>query len=378
MSKISVTECKSYDASEVSAAFTRLLEPFGGLKMFEGLKTVVIKANLVSIMKPESGAVTHPALLCELCRRLSQMGITPIVGDSPGGLFNSAYVSAVYAASGVKAVESCGGVLNRDFSHRHVLNPDGFVLKELDYTSYIDKADAIINFCKLKTHGMMGMSACVKNLFGLIPGTFKPEYHYKFPKHEDFALMLIDLNRRFKPVLNIVDAVTGMEGNGPTMGTPRHIGALMASDSPYALDRVCTRIIGLEPDEAETVRMAQLKGLEDEPVIFGDPNLFTVSDYKLVRVRKDIDFDRDLPGFLGLFATNTLKRLLRSIPNAVKSECVGCGKCASVCPAKAITIKNKLPCIDRGKCICCFCCQEFCPKGAMKLKRPLAARLLNR
>ena len=35
-------------------------------------------------------------------------------------------------------------------------------------------ADAIINFCKLKTHGMMGMSAATKNLFGTIPGTQNP------------------------------------------------------------------------------------------------------------------------------------------------------------------------------------------------------------
>ena len=42
------------------------------------------------------------------------------------------------------------------------------VAKDFTYTAWLDQADAIINFCKLKTHGMMGMSAAVKNLFGKI------------------------------------------------------------------------------------------------------------------------------------------------------------------------------------------------------------------
>ena len=62
----------------------------------------------------------------------------------------------------------------------------------------------------------------------------------------------------------------------------------------------------------------------------------------------------------------------------IGEKCIGCGKCANVCPAKAIKMKNKLPKIDRSACIHCFCCQEFCPKGAMKVRRTFIARLLNR
>ena len=61
-----------------------------------------------------------------------------------------------------------------------------------------------------------------------------------------------------------------------------------------------------------------------------------------------------------------------------KDACIGCGKCAKICPAKAITMENKLPVIDRSACIHCFCCQEFCPKGAMGVYRPPIARILNK
>ena len=41
-----------------------------------------------------------------------------------------------------------------------------------------------------------------------------------------------------------------MEGNGPTQGTPRHMGALLAADTPFNADLVCARLIGMEAMDA--------------------------------------------------------------------------------------------------------------------------------
>lgn len=373
MSKVSVVGCESYEANVVSKALRKALEPFEFLERIAKGTRIVIKANLVSMMKPEAAATTHPALLCELCRVLTDKGADVVVGDSPGGLYTAAYVSGVYNATGVTSVTKFGARLNNNFDHKHAENAEGLVLKELDYTSYLDNAEIIINFCKLKTHGMMGMSACVKNMFGCIPGVFKPEYHYKYPNHEMFADMLIDLNERFKAELCIVDAVIAMEGNGPTAGKPHFVGALLASDSPYDCDRICAQIIGLEPEKVETISAASRRGLERIPVIYGDYKQFIQKDFELVRQRKEISFTsgNSFTGFI-------IQKALCSVPDANRRECIGCEKCARICPAKAIKIKKRLPVIDRNACIRCFCCQEFCPKGAMKVKRPLIAKLLNR
>ena len=378
MSIVSVTTCRDYSQSEVSEAFTRVLSPFGAPDWLKPGVKIVIKANLVSMMKPESAATTHPALLVELCKRLREAGAEVIVGDSPGGLYNAAYVNAIYSVTGVKAVTETGADVNHDFGHTHAANPNGLVMKELDYTSYLDWADVIINFCKLKTHGMMGLSASVKNMFGCIPGTVKPEYHYRYNEHRTFANMLIDINERFKPRLCIVDAVDGMEGNGPTAGKPRHIGALLASDSPYACDVVCAQIIGLNPDEIETISAARERGLEPAYDVFGTPEQFYISDYDLVRNRKEMSFNHELQGITGKLFGKIVKSCVCPVPDVKKADCIGCEKCFNICPAKAITMKDRKPVIDRSKCIRCFCCQEFCPKGAMKVKRPLIARLLNK
>ncbi len=378
MSTVSVYPLKDYSEAFVRNALENVLKPLGGLDWVKSGMRIVIKANLVSMMKPDSAATTHPMLLSVLTEMLHEKGASVVIGDSPGGLYNSAYVNAVYTATGVKAAVSKGAQLNQNFSHKHAENPAGRVLKSFEYTAYIDSADAIINFCKLKTHGMMAMSACVKNMFGLIPGTYKPEYHYLYPEHEKFADMLVDLNERFKQRLVLVDAVVGMEGNGPTAGTPRQIGAILASDSPYACDRIAAKIIGLDENEVETIVSAEKRGLNDEISLIGDIDPLRIPDFKLIRTKKETAFYAGSQGIFSKFLAKFIKSALESVPALHKNQCVGCAKCASICPAKAIVMKNRRPVIDRKKCIRCFCCQEFCPPGAMQLKRPVIAKLFNR
>ena len=149
MSVVSIVPCRDYAPETVRPALEAALRPLGGLDWVQPGMTVVIKANLVSMMKPESAATTHPALLSALCELFVARGARVIVGDSPGGLYTSAYVNAVYAATGVRAVLETGAQLNQNFAHVHAENPDGAVLKSLDYTAYLDEADAIIDFCKL-------------------------------------------------------------------------------------------------------------------------------------------------------------------------------------------------------------------------------------
>ena len=381
---VALTPCGGYDDATVTAALTAVLAPLGGLDWVTPGMTVGIKANLVSAMKPEECATTHPSLLCALTRMLRERGATVIIGDSPGGVYTAAFVNHVYHASGMEACEAVGARLNRDLGTVDTTFPEAKVLKQFTYTAWLDTCDAIVDFCKLKSHGMMGMSAAAKNLFGVIPGTMKPEYHFRFPNMADFSNMLVDINDYFakKVKLCLVDAVEGMEGNGPTKGTPRHIGLLLASTSPHTVDAVCARLIGLTEDAVPTLTAARERGLLPEeipliPVGMTDAADYVVKDFEHVAVRHGHLFDSR-----GKLISKALEALLTSRPKLKASECIGCGKCAGICPAKAIAMeakqtgKSKKAVIDRDKCIRCFCCQEFCPVGAMKVHRTWIARML--
>ena len=382
MTDVSIVPCPSYEPELCRQALEAALAPFGGLDWVRPGMKIAIKANLVSAMKPEKAATTHPVLLAQLGAMLAERGAEVVIGDSPGGLYNAAYVGAVYRAAGVESAEGPGVRLNRDFSQAEAHFPEAKVAHRFQYTRYLDDADVILDFCKLKSHGMMGMSAAAKNLFGVIPGTMKPEYHFKYPDPADFARMLVDLNEYFKPRLAIVDAVVGMEGNGPTAGTPRPIGALLAGPSTHRVDLACAALIGLRREDVPTLEAAYERGLipasADALEISGDLAAFTLRDFQNVEVHNSHLFTGRLPGPLGKAQSKVLQALLGSRPQVQKKQCVGCGRCGQICPAKAIRMERKLPVIDRSRCIHCFCCQEFCPRGAMQVHRTALARLLNR
>ena len=373
---VSITACGDYSPEHLDAALAAVLEPLGGLDWVQSGMTIAIKTNLVSRMSPESAAVTHPEAVAALTRMLVSRGAHVIVGDSPGGPYTATWVHSVYHGAGIAAVERAGGELNEDFETEEVRFPEGKTAKSFSYTSWLKKADAIIDFAKLKTHGMAGMTCAVKNFFGSIPGTRKPEMHYLYPNTPDFCSMLVDLALYNAPRLTIVDAVDCMEGNGPTQGEPRHMGAILAADTPFNADLVCAHLIGMEAADAPTVAESISRGLcpadWHDLAISGDPDEFALPDFKRLPVGGKIDFRTRIP-----IVSAFMRRGFGTGPKVDKAKCVGCGKCAEVCPAKAAHVVNGKAQIDAKKCIRCFCCQEFCPKGAVSVHRPLLARLLG-
>lgn len=375
---VSIVRCADYGEETCERALREVLVPFGGLDWVRPGMRVVIKANLVSAMKPEKAATTHPALLAALTQMLRERGANVVIGDSPGGTFAAPHLNAVYRVCGLSEAEAAGAELNRDFSQKEADLPEAHTAKHITYTGYLDGADAIISFCKLKSHGMLSLSAATKNLFGAIPGIIKPEYHYRYPDPMDFADMLIDLNEFFRPKLYLVDAVQTMEGNGPTAGTPKYMGALLAGTNPHKIDLLCAKLIGLEAKNVPTLRAAQERGLTpasaEELEVSGNAEEFVCKDFVTVQRGTGTDFGAQKGKLLGAAA----KTVLRARPKLKRSRCMGCGVCRNTCPAHAIVIEKGKAKIDRRICIRCFCCQEFCPKGAMRVHRTWVARIAGK
>ena len=297
MERVVLSPCEDYTPETCRKALEAALAAIDGLDWVKPGIRIGIKANLVSAMEPAAAATTHPELLAALTDLLTERGATVVIGDSPGGLYNAAHLERVYRICGLTQIRNAE--LNGDFSQKEGKFPEGKVLRSFTYTGWLDGCDGVINFCKLKTHGMLAMTGAVKNFFGTIPGTMKPEHHFRFPEPMDFAHMIVDLQEYFRPQLHLVDAVTVMEGNGPTAGSPRHMGLVLASKNPYVLDAVCEDLLGLGKNTVLTQIAAKERGLLPEKFeIKGDAAAYRASDLLLPPAKSTL-FRNLLPGKAG-------------------------------------------------------------------------------
>lgn len=380
---VSRAYCPTYDETAVSAALTGLLAAISvGEADIRG-KKILIKPNLVMAKKPEFAATTHPILLTALAKILSEWHAASIVlADSCGGPYNSANMHVVYRTCGLEELRTIPGVtLNADFSFESVTFPG----KRLHGCNIIKPAlecDICIDFCKLKTHGLTGLSAATKNLFGLVPGVEKFSLHAANPHLNDFSAMLVDLNEMIRSrcrIIAICDGIVGMEGDGPTHGTPISAGILLASESTYALDVAAEYHIGC------TTPVLYLDEAASRGLVERDYNKLTIRTVTECVPEKTIfaspaaassRFLKNLSGIGG----GRFAEFFAAKPQIQRDKCVGCGVCVHSCPAKTIVIREKkgekTAHIAGKACIRCYCCQELCPRGAVEIhENPLIGHI---
>ena len=380
MDQVSIVRCESYEEDCIQAAVDRAMELIGGLAAFvqPGMR-VALKVNLLKKNRPEDCVTTHPAVVAAVARRVRELGATPVIGDSPGGPYTEGALRAIYRTTGMEeAARASGAELNTDVGTESVPFEKGVAVRMLELTRFVTKADLVIDLCKCKTHGMTRYTGAVKNLFGAVPGLRKVEYHCNFPKLEKFSELLVDVCACVAPSLCLMDAVWGMEGDGPSAGKPRKFGAILCSQSPYALD-VCAAGMMLEnPFEICTVARATERGLGpscwEEIQCLGDDYASFLQRDCMVPEGQDANV---LKGKLPSALSQSLSRRLRPKPVFDRKLCVGCQICKNSCPPGAITMQQSFPKVDLHKCIRCFCCHELCPQKAVSIKRNALIRWLH-
>lgn len=363
-----VARLDDYDPKQLSTAVAAQLEHLEVIPLLTPQTRVTLKPNLLLGRAPSQAVTTHPAVIQAVVDSLRELGVTKItLADSPGGPYTPARLRSVYRACGLNALR--GVELNLDVGWQQRYYAEGQVCKSFNLINPIVEADLVINLAKLKTHGMTVMSGAVKNLFGTVPGLQKPELHYLYPKKTDFVGMLIDLSLLVAPALTIVDAIEAQEGEGPSAGTPRHMGCLFAARDPYSLDWVMAQAMGLEPTSVDLLRVASERGLiEPEKITILGRLPEQSAAFKLPHSASLLFADK-LPLPLQKPFSFVASRLLRPLPHVRREQCTGCGRCAESCPPHTITIRNGKAVIDTGRCISCFCCHEMCPAKAIAVKR---------
>ncbi len=363
--------CASYQRDEVEKALELLLAPAGGMAAFVSPgQRVLLKPNMLAAKEPELAVTTHPEIVRAVIRLVQKAGGQVAVGDSPG----IGSPLQVAKRCGILAVIEETGAKFAPFSESVPIRPRGSTFHQLEIARDILDADVIINLPKLKTHQMMGLTCGVKNLFGAVVGMRKPRLHLQAGADKAFfALMLLELAEHIAPSLTIADAITAMEGDGPGSGDPIHMGALLASRSPLALDTVACKLVGMRPQEVWTQQVAAASHRQGSQL-----NQVELSGTPLEELRcapfrpaKTTDINFGLPSWLQA----PLKQSLSARPQVDLKRCVMCGLCVKHCPPQIMEIDKGRLHIDYRRCIGCFCCQELCPHGALQTRQGLLLRL---
>jgi uncharacterized protein (DUF362 family)/NAD-dependent dihydropyrimidine dehydrogenase PreA subunit len=371
--RVSLHRQDNYNPASCLQAIRTLLEPLGGMEAFvQAGQKVLLKPNLLSGKTPDRAVTTHPEIVRAVVTLAQEAGGIVSIGDSPG----IGSPESVARKSGILAIAEETGCPFVPFETAVTIHPTGGKFQQFEVAQELLDADVVINLPKLKTHQMMGLTCGVKNMFGAIVGLRKPRLHLQAGTDKAFfALMLLELCEALSPALTIVDAIVAMEGEGPGSGDPIHIGALLASSQPLAIDTVATELVGMRPQQVWTQQQAidtgrpytNLKQLE----LCGTP----LDELKIANFRqaKMTDVNFGLKGAL----KHHLRHALTARPVPDHNLCVRCNDCVTHCPPEAMKIENNRLIIDYEHCIRCFCCQELCPHGALMTKQGILLKLSN-
>jgi uncharacterized protein (DUF362 family)/Pyruvate/2-oxoacid:ferredoxin oxidoreductase delta subunit len=374
--RVSLRRCLTYDRGLLEDGISRALEDIGfDPAVFRGAR-VILKPNLMMPARPEKAVATHPEFFRAAARTVKRWGGTPVLAECPGFLSLERIVNLV----GYREVLDEEGIeLGEVKTSRDLHYAGARTYRNIAVASAFFEADVIVNLPKLKTHGFTYISGAVKNLFGTMPGLSKSRMHMRAPEIEAFAHWLLDLYTALlhgfekpKVFLHLMDAIVGQEGEGPgPSGTPRRIGALLASGDAMALDYVATRLLGFDPKKVPTLAA----GFERRVSIAAPEEIEVVGDRLEDLAFKDFKPTRSTLGshvLRGPLISPTAKNLFVERPVPRPDRCTLCYQCRVICPAGAISRadeKGKTPVYDYRKCIRCLCCLEVCPEAAIRLEQ---------
>jgi uncharacterized protein (DUF362 family) len=218
--------------------------------------TVLIKVNFITVKTWDTGATTDPIVVEAIIERLKDLNVKILVVESDATMTSA---DKAFMETGMREMAERNGVecLNlRHVKDRVKINvPHGETLGSITVPRIVMES-AIVSAAKLKTHMSTKVTLGMKNMFGLLPDKLKGKYHMK-----GINKVIVDINTVLKPALTVIDGFVGMEGRGPSDGTPVQMDLIIAGTDPVATDATASRVMGFDPHEISHIRKAYEKGL---------------------------------------------------------------------------------------------------------------------
>ncbi len=366
---VACVACPGYSSELVQSSISRLIDNLGGFpdKVLNA-KRILLKPNLLSARDPSEAVTTHPeivrAVVREIRRNTKADSLEISLGDSPAGNYSPQELWSKTGMLSVAREEDIGLLPFREAKKLEI--PDFGIVPVL---KDLDDFDALVNLPKLKTHMLTKMTGAVKNLYGLVPGPAKSNFHGKFSSPRRMAEFLGALYSVLRSDFTVMDAVESLAGNGPSNGYPFKSGLIFASSDEISLDVCASELYGYSHSEIPLLAFAaKYSGGKEN---FADAIERAGDGFaRLSEIRAPLGSSR-LLHFFPEFIFHPLSLILNARPFIDQSLCVRCGRCAEACSQNAITKDSGGRFIlDKRKCIVCVCCIESCDRHAIDIRSP--------
>ncbi|MGO9242380.1 MAG: DUF362 domain-containing protein [Bryobacteraceae bacterium] len=259
-----------------------------------GKRSILIKPNIVDPSYPL--AITHPdALRAILDFFVPRFNGPIVIGESSAMDTFTGYDTLGYPA------------LIQDYAPHPIqlldFNAEGLysLMYTIDFDSHIaptrlaarlfDPTAYIISIAMLKTHNVVVATMSVKNMLMGAPLHQPPGATTSWSDKRNFHIGVrgqnydlfanAQLQRPFWS-LGIIDGLVGMEGDGPTTGTPVNSQIALASTDLIALDRVGLEAMGIDPTTVGYLTYCGQAGLGQYDLTQIDMRPYSIEPYQIV------------------------------------------------------------------------------------------------
>jgi uncharacterized protein (DUF362 family)/ferredoxin len=377
---------------DIKKGLLSVLENYSNLLPTSKTASILIKPNLNSNMNALTGNTTDLRLIAAVIEFLKENGYRNItIGDGTNSGFYRNRISVIDRLR-IGTLADRYGISLKDLNYSEP--------EDIEFENRVSagaareciEADLLINMPKLKTHFETVMSVCLKNLVGCLAGQ-----ESKRKAHSSLSANILNINKRIKPHIHIVDAIFSMEGLGPTRGIPVKTGMVIVGTDPYLIDLICAKLSSFNYKKIPVLAKAEERGLITKKHHrfvddFKFEKTYKFKPPKLSIIASLVHNPRRQKFFLGIRNTSLFNYIcstrlggkllfISGVRQDVyiddemeirglsinKKRCSNCKKCADYCP-----IGMDLPDdLQNEKCIHCLYCYSVCPENAIEFQGKL-------
>jgi len=266
----------------------KALQPFSKeIRQAIGNKRVVLKPNNVLIYVPL--ACTHVETIegiLEFLKSIRKINNVVIAESSASGSTLEGFDNYGYYSLLSKYPVKLIDLDNEPSENMYVIDERDFKPHLIKVSSVITNPDNyVVSVARMKTHTSVGVTLSLKNIvFGAPikdlgftlyneerrfsknakpgkPGTLSYKRYIHGGGFYGVNFNMAMLARILHPDLAVIDGFTGMEGNGPTMGTPVEHKVCVVSQDWLAADRVGLELMGIDYTKIGYLNHCALMGL---------------------------------------------------------------------------------------------------------------------